>query len=81
MSTTTTKIAILGTGRMGSSIARRLADYEPTLWNRTRAKAEQLGLGSVAATPAEAVRQADVVISSLTGAEAVRAAYLGGGAA
>jgi 3-hydroxyisobutyrate dehydrogenase-like beta-hydroxyacid dehydrogenase len=77
MSAASTKVAILGMGRMGSSIARRLADYEPAIWNRTRAKAEQLGMGAVASAPAEAVSQADVVITCLTGADAVRAAYEG----
>ncbi len=72
-------IAILGTGKMGSAIATRLsgAGFEVVLWNRTRSRAEALGLGTVAETPAAAVRNADIVISSLTGPEAVRAAYLG----
>jgi 3-hydroxyisobutyrate dehydrogenase-like beta-hydroxyacid dehydrogenase len=75
----TPRIAILGTGKMGSAIADRLADggFELTLWNRTRARAEALGIGTVADTPAAAVRDADVVISNLTGPEAVRATYLG----
>jgi 3-hydroxyisobutyrate dehydrogenase/2-hydroxy-3-oxopropionate reductase len=73
------RIAILGTGKMGSAIAGRLAEvgFELTLWNRTRERAEALGIGSVADTPAAAVRDADVVISSLTGPEAVRSTYLG----
>jgi 3-hydroxyisobutyrate dehydrogenase len=75
----TTRVAILGTGRMGSALAQRLAGagLEPTLWNRTRARAEQVGVGRVVATPAEAVRDAEVVITSLTGPDAVRAAYRG----
>jgi 3-hydroxyisobutyrate dehydrogenase-like beta-hydroxyacid dehydrogenase len=74
-----TRVAILGTGRMGSALAQRLAQagFEPTLWNRTRARAEQAGVGRVVATPADAVRDAEVVITSLTGPEAVRAAYGG----
>ncbi len=73
------RIAILGTGKMGSAIAARLAadGYELTLWNRGRERAEKLGLGRVAATPAEAVAGVDLAISSLTGPEAVRATYLG----
>ncbi len=37
-----TRVAILGAGRMGSALARRLAGagLEPVLWNRTRARAE-----------------------------------------
>jgi 3-hydroxyisobutyrate dehydrogenase-like beta-hydroxyacid dehydrogenase len=81
MSTTEIKprIAILGTGKMGSAIADRLAEsgFELTLWNRTRERAEALGIGTVADTAAAAVRDADVVISSLTGPEAVRSTYLG----
>lgn len=73
------RVAILGTGRMGSALARRLdgAGLEPTLWNRTRARAEQVGVGRVVATSADAVRDAEVVITSLTGPDAVRAAYRG----
>ena len=73
------KIAILGTGKMGSAIAARLsaAGVEVVLWNRTRSRAEALGLGTVADTPAAAARGADIVVSSLTGPEAVLAAYLG----
>lgn len=74
-----TRVAVLGLGKMGSALARRLADsgYELTLWNRTRARAEELGAGRVLATPAEAVHDAEVVITSLTGADAVRAVYGG----
>jgi len=73
------RVAILGTGKMGSAIAGRLsgAGFELTLWNRTRERAAGLGIGQVAETPAAAARNADVIISSLTGPDAVRAAYLG----
>ena len=75
------RVAILGTGKMGGAMARRLegAGHELTLWNRTRQRAEALGVGKVAATPAEAVESAEIVISVLTDADAVRAAYLGKG--
>jgi 3-hydroxyisobutyrate dehydrogenase-like beta-hydroxyacid dehydrogenase len=74
-----TRVAVLGTGRMGSAIARRLAEtgLELALWDRTRSRAEGLGLGRIAATPAEAVDGAEVVISSLTGPEALRATFGG----
>src|SRR5260370_18851401 len=64
---------------MGGARARRLATagHELTLWNRTRSRAEALGVGRVAATPAEAASHAEAVISMLTDANAVRAAYLG----
>ena len=73
------RVAILGTGKMGSAIAGRLAEagFELTLWNRTKERALALGIGRVVDSPALATREADIVISSLTGPDAVRAAYLG----
>ena len=73
------RVAVLGTGRMGSAIARRLAAQgdDVVVWNRTREKAEQVGAGTVADTPAAAVRGTDAVISILTGPDAVREVYLG----
>ena len=73
------QVAILGTGKMGGAMARRLAaqGHELTLWNRTRSRAESVGVGKVATTPAEAVREAEVVLSMLTNAEAVQRTYLG----
>jgi 3-hydroxyisobutyrate dehydrogenase-like beta-hydroxyacid dehydrogenase len=73
------KIAILGTGKMGGAMARRLASagYELILWNRTPARAAELHVGTVAATPAGAVGAANIVISSLTNDAAVRDVYLG----
>jgi 3-hydroxyisobutyrate dehydrogenase-like beta-hydroxyacid dehydrogenase len=64
---------------MGGAMARRLdsAGHQLTLWNRTRSRAEALGVGRMAKTPAEAAAHADVIISILTDADAVRAAYLG----
>jgi 3-hydroxyisobutyrate dehydrogenase-like beta-hydroxyacid dehydrogenase len=73
------RVAILGTGKMGGAMARHLSEsgHQLTLWNRTRSRAEALGLGKVASTPAEAVKSAEVVISILTDEAAVRNAYLG----
>ncbi|MFH8485911.1 NAD(P)-dependent oxidoreductase [Streptomyces longisporoflavus] len=71
------KIAFLGLGHMGAPMARRLSDagYPLTVWNRTAEKAESLVKegARLAAGPAEAVRDADVVITMLAGPEAVRA--------
>ena len=77
------RVAVLGTGKMGTAIARRLADqgHELRLWNRTRTRADAVGVGEVRATPADAVRDAAVVISMLTDSAAVRSAYLGAGGA
>ena len=77
------RVAIIGTGKMGGAMARRLKSqgHELTLWNRTRERAEALGAGKVASTPAEAAQDAEVVISMLTDAAAVRTAYLADGGA
>jgi 3-hydroxyisobutyrate dehydrogenase-like beta-hydroxyacid dehydrogenase len=74
-----TTVAVLGTGRMGGAIARRLAStgFDLTVWDRTFPKAQALNVGRVASTPAEAIRDADIAISSLTNAAAVRDVYLG----
>lgn len=73
------QVALLGTGKMGSAIAERLsaAGFRLVLWNRTRAHAEQLGLGRVVDTPAAAVDGAAFAVSSLTDATALRATYGG----
>jgi 3-hydroxyisobutyrate dehydrogenase len=50
---------------MGAPMARHLAErHEVVVWNRTRAKAEGLG-AAVAGSPAEAVADADVVVTML----------------
>ncbi|HEY5280098.1 MAG TPA: NAD(P)-dependent oxidoreductase [Pseudolabrys sp.] len=63
-------IALLGTGIIGSHMARRLAQagFVTTAWNRDRAKAETLTQSgvSVAATPSAACERADVVIVMLS---------------
>ena len=72
-------VAVLGTGRMGGAMARRLAasGYALKLWDRTKEKAEALKVGPVAVTPVDAIRGADLVLSSLTNAAAVREVYFG----
>jgi 3-hydroxyisobutyrate dehydrogenase-like beta-hydroxyacid dehydrogenase len=74
-----TRITVLGTGKMGSALARRLAGagFDLTLWNRTMERATEVGVGRVAASPAAAVADADFVISSLTGPDALRDTFLG----
>jgi 3-hydroxyisobutyrate dehydrogenase-like beta-hydroxyacid dehydrogenase len=76
------KVALLGTGAMGSAMARSLAraGLPLALWNRTADRASALAaeLGSQLRTsPAEAVRDADVVITMLADREAVEQVYLG----
>ncbi|MFJ7954973.1 NAD(P)-dependent oxidoreductase [Streptomyces sp. NPDC096319] len=69
MENTPQKTAFLGLGSMGLPMARRLLDagHPLTVWNRTAGKADALVAdGAVrAATPAEAVRDADVVVTML----------------
>lgn len=61
------KIAFLGLGNMGTPIARRLlqAGHELTVWNRTAGRSESLRAAgaAVAATPAEAARSAQAVLT------------------
>ncbi|MGP5497047.1 NAD(P)-dependent oxidoreductase [Corynebacterium flavescens] len=69
------KIAFLGTGRMGSELARHLlANHELTVWNRHPERAQPLVEegARLAATPAEAVADAEVVITSLFGPDDIR---------
>ena len=69
MTPTPLRIAVLGIGMMGLPMARRLraAGHHVHAWNRTHSKAELLiGDGvTVHNSPAEAVAQADLVISLL----------------
>jgi len=64
-----TQISLLGCGLMGSPMARRLlaAGFPLRVWNRSRDKAEALvpAGASVADSPAEAARGADIVITML----------------
>ncbi|MFL6174113.1 MAG: NAD(P)-dependent oxidoreductase [Marmoricola sp.] len=66
------KIAVLGTGIIGSGIAANLAraGLGVTVWNRTVSKAEGLG-AQVADSPEEAAADADVVITVLSDADTV----------
>ena len=68
------KIAVLGTGRMGAAIARRLLDtgHHVTVWNRTAGKTAPLVAAGARAAPTPAVPGAEVVITMLTDAAAVR---------
>ncbi|GGR74632.1 hypothetical protein GCM10010252_11190 [Streptomyces aureoverticillatus] len=69
-------VAFLGLGHMGAPMAARLlaAGHPLTVWNRTAAKAEPLVAAGarLEATPADAVREADVVLTMLAGPEALR---------
>jgi 3-hydroxyisobutyrate dehydrogenase len=63
-------VAFLGLGAIGAPMARHLAadPFALTVWNRTRARADELAAtvrAKVAATPAEAARGAAVIITCL----------------
>lgn len=77
------KIAFIGLGNMGSGIARNLlrAGHQVTAFNRTRAKAEALQPegARVAASPAEAARDAEVAMTMLADDAAVEGVVFGEG--
>ncbi len=73
----TLTVAVLGTGLMGSGMARSLlrAGHEVRVWNRTRDKAAPLADdgATVADSAADAVADADAVLTMLFDADAVAA--------
>ena len=79
------RIAVLGIGMMGHPMASRLrgAGHAVHAWNRTRAKAEALAGLDIAVhdTPADAVQQADVVVSLLENGPVVGQVLFDAGAA
>jgi 3-hydroxyisobutyrate dehydrogenase len=78
------RVAVLGTGIMGGPMARNLAraTHNLTVWNRTVQKAEALEVDGarVAATPLDAVRDAESVLTMLADARAVEATMIESGA-
>jgi 3-hydroxyisobutyrate dehydrogenase len=75
------EIAVLGVGRMGGPIAVNLskAGFRVSAWNRTASRAEALAAAGVrpARTPADAVADADVVLTMLADGDAVARAING----
>ncbi len=75
------KIGFLGLGPMGNAMAHRLiaAGHELTVWNRTPQKAQGLveAGATLANTPAEAARPAEIVITSLANDAALEEVVLG----
>lgn len=73
-------IAFLGLGRMGRELVPHLIDagHRVTVWNRSPGPAETIGRrgARVAETAAEAVADADAVVSVLFGPDAVRETIL-----
>jgi 3-hydroxyisobutyrate dehydrogenase-like beta-hydroxyacid dehydrogenase len=77
---TTPKIAMLGSGAMGSRVAHNLikAGYSVIVYNRTQEKVTDLITqgATYAATPQAAAAQADIVISMVTDNEVSRSVWL-----
>jgi 3-hydroxyisobutyrate dehydrogenase-like beta-hydroxyacid dehydrogenase len=75
------KLGFCGLGNMGTPMAERLLDagHDLIVWNRTAGRVEPLaGRGArVAATPAEAARGADGVITMVADPEALHAVVFG----
>src|SRR4051812_22609400 len=77
-------VTVLGTGRMGAAMARRVASagHRLTVWNRSPAAAQAVadalpaGTATVAVTAADAVRDGEVVLSMLADGTATRAVLL-----
>ncbi|MGO1605324.1 NAD(P)-dependent oxidoreductase [Corynebacterium casei] len=74
------KIAFLGTGRMGSELARYvIKSHDVTVWNRTAERAQPLvdEGATLADSPAAAVEGAEVIITSLFGPDDIREVVIG----
>ena len=75
------RVAFIGLGRMGHGMAGRYLDagFTVTLWNRSKAKAEDLIARGArwAASPADAADGADAVVTMVADDEASRAVWLG----
>jgi 3-hydroxyisobutyrate dehydrogenase-like beta-hydroxyacid dehydrogenase len=76
-----TKVAFIGLGRMGHGMAGRYLDagFEVAVWNRSKAKAEDLIARGArwASSPADAADGADAVVSMVADDAASRAVWLG----
>jgi len=85
MSAAQQRIAVLGTGRMGTPIAENLigAGFPVTVWNRTAARAAPLADrgARLASSPAEAAEDAEVVLTMMTDGAATEEAMSGTGGA
>ncbi len=75
------RIAFIGLGIMGRGMVHNLlkAGYPVTVWNRTASRADEfVALGAIAAaTPSEAVTNADIVMSCVSDTPDVEAVLLG----
>jgi 3-hydroxyisobutyrate dehydrogenase len=78
------RVAVLGTGIMGAPMAQNLlrAGHEVRVWNRTQAKAEALAREGAepSPTPADAVQDAEVVLTIVADARALEQTIVESGA-
>lgn len=75
-------VSILGTGLMGSAVARALVGhYRVTVWNRTRSKAELLADSGVvvAASPRAAIEAGDVILAHVQSCDDLLSLLTGAG--
>jgi 3-hydroxyisobutyrate dehydrogenase len=76
-----TKVGFIGLGRMGHGMAGRYLDagFSVAVWNRSKAKAEDLIARGArwASSPADAAEDADAVVTMVADDEASRAVWLG----
>ena len=74
--TSSTAVSVLGLGRMGTAFAELFLrnGNSVTVWNRTPGRADALAAAGAkaAATPAEAVRTGELLLTSLASPDAVR---------
>ncbi|HKI29711.1 MAG TPA: NAD(P)-binding domain-containing protein, partial [Actinomycetota bacterium] len=71
-----TPVAVLGTGRMGGAMVGTLrrAGFDVVVWNRERAKADEVAGATGAAvveSPSDALAEADLALTSLADDAAV----------
>jgi 3-hydroxyisobutyrate dehydrogenase len=75
------KVGVVGMGRMGAALATRLLSlgHEVTVWNRTPDKTRPLAAAgaTAAATPGGLANRSETIISILSDAQAIAAAYEG----
>ena len=76
-----TAVAVIGLGAMGRAVAARLlvAGHDVRVWNRTPGRDDELVAAGArrSATPADAVRDAEVVITMVTDPPALEAVLFG----
>ena len=74
-------VGFIGLGRMGTPMARRVAEagFSLTVWNRTDERCEPLSSigAAVAETPKALAEQCDVVVTMVADADALRAILRG----